>query len=363
MLSRLALSIGVVALAASPTGPSDARGDQGASPAPRGVAAPYTPSPLIREIIWAPAETIRRAAKDSDNWPLTWADDDRLYTAYGDGTGFAPKVPEKLSLGLARIEGGPDSFRGSNLRPPSVEAKGDGKSGRKASGILMVEGTLYLLVRNVGNAQLACSGDHGATWTWADWKFTEGFGCPSFLNYGKDYAGARDDYVYIYSHDSDSAYTPADRLVLARVPKRRIRERAAYEFFVGATGEGGADWTADVGRRGAVFANPGRCYRTSVTYDRGLARYLLCQTGADGPVRAGFGIYDAPEPWGPWTTVELIETWDVPPGKACCFPTRWMSEDGTTAHLVFSGGDSFSVRKATFRVSGAGSVGRGEDRP
>ena len=61
---------------------------------------PYPRSPIIRGITWAPPATIFRQAKDSDNWPLTWADDDHIYTAYGDGTGFPPKAPEKLSLGL-----------------------------------------------------------------------------------------------------------------------------------------------------------------------------------------------------------------------------------------------------------------------
>ena len=316
--------------------------------------SPYPPSPVLLGVAWDAPETIRRAARDSDIWAMTWADDDRLYTAYGDGTGFAPKVPEKLSLGLATIEGGPGSFVGTNLRSPSAESKGDGKAGRKASGMLMVGGTLYLLARNVGNSQLAWSDDHGATWTWADWKFNQGFGCPSFLNFGKDYAGARDDFVYIYSHDSDSAYMPADRLVLARVPKRRIRERDAYEFFVGVGPGGEPAWTSEIDQRGAVFFNGGRCYRTSVSYNSGLGRYLLCQTGADGPVRAGFAIFDAPEPWGPWTTVEATDAWDVLPGETCSFPPRWISEDGATAYLVFSGGDSFSVRRATFRTAGGG---------
>src|SRR5438552_3545156 len=47
-------------------------------------AAPCPPSPLIRQITWSPTETIIRKAHDSDNWPMTWADNDALYTAYGD---------------------------------------------------------------------------------------------------------------------------------------------------------------------------------------------------------------------------------------------------------------------------------------
>ena len=66
--------------------------------------------------------------------------------------------------------------------------------------------------------------------------------------------------------------------------------------------------------------------------------------------QGGFGIYDAPEPWGPWTTVYFSPVWDVGPGETSSFPTKWMSEDGKTLHLVFSGDDFFSVRKAILTV-------------
>ena len=83
-----------------------------------------------------------------------------------------------------------------------------------------------------------------------------------------------------------------------------------------------------------------------------MGRYLLCQAGTDGPVQAGFGIYDAPEPWGPWTTVYQSEAWDVSPGESCCIPTKWMDDETQSIYLVFSGNDSFAVRRATLRVAG-----------
>ena len=169
---------------------------------------------------------------------MTWADDDAQYTAYGDGQGFEPFVPEKLSLGFARVVGPPEDFTGINIRSATGERKGDGAKGEKASGMLSVGGVLYLWARNAGNSRLAWSSDHAKTWTWCDWRFEAGFGCPTFLNFGRDYAGARDDYVYVYSPDGDSAYLAADRMVLARVPKGRIAERGAYEFFRGMSPEG-----------------------------------------------------------------------------------------------------------------------------
>jgi CubicO group peptidase (beta-lactamase class C family) len=327
---------------------------QGAPAAPKSEA-PYPPSTMIRSVEWAPARTIVRRARGSDNWPMTWGDDDALYAAYGDGSGFAP-AGEKLSLGLARITGGPLDFAGENLRSPSVEQRGDGSRGRKASGLLMADGTLYLLARNAGNAQLACSADRGRTWQWADWKFATSFGCPTFLNSSRNDEGSRDEYAYVYSHDSASAYEAADRMVLARVPKARLREREAYKFFERLGDDGRAVWTPDATRRGAVFANPGKCYRSSISYDRGLKRYLWCQTlpSKDPRFAGGFGVYDAPEPWGPWTTVYLTREWDVGPGETSSFPPKWMSADGKTVYLVFSGDDCLSVRRATLRTSDAG---------
>ncbi len=315
--------------------------------------APYPQSSVITGIEWASKQSIVRRARGSDNWPITWGDDDALYTAYGDGKGFEPLVDVKLSMGLARITGTPDDFQAQNLRAASLETVGDGPRGKKASGMLMLDGVLYLLARNAGNSQLAWSSDHGHTWTWTDWKFTDSFGCPAFLNFGKNYAGARDEYVYLYSHDNDSAYRPADRIVMARAPKNRLRDREAHEVFTGLAASGKPEWNSNVDKREAVFANAGLCYRTQVSYNAALKRYLMCQILPKGDSRfsGGFGVYDAPEPWGPWTTVFFANEWDVGPGETASFPTKWMSNDGRTMYMVFSGEDHFSVRRAKLTVA------------
>jgi len=320
---------------------------------PQPSKTPYPPSPVIRGVSWAPKETIIRRAKGGDNWPLTWGDDGLLYTAYGDGRGFEPFVPEKLSIGLSTVDGSAEDFRAVNLRAPTIEEKGDGPSGRKASGILMVDGVLYLWLRNAGNSALAWSKDRGRTWERAPWKWTKSFGCPTFLQFGKNYAGARDRFVYVYSHDSDSAYTPADGMVLARVPKERIRDRAAYEFFAGVDPKSGPRWSSRLEQRRPVFTHAGRCYRSAITYNSALKRYLWVQIipGKDTRFQGGFGIYDAPEPWGPWTTAYFTEEWDIGPGEMASLPTKWMSPDGQTAYLVFSGDDCFSVRKAALNLA------------
>ena len=53
--------------------------------------------------------------------------------------------------------------------------------------------------------------------------------------------------------------------VLARVPKGKIVQRAAYEFFGGLDAQGQPLWSSAIADRGAVFEHRGRCYRSGIT--------------------------------------------------------------------------------------------------
>ena len=305
------------------------------------AAAPYPPSPVITDLTWAPASSIVRLAGGCDNWPLTWGDDGHMYTVWGDGNGF--DGVDRYRLGVARVEGSPPSgVKGYEI---------GGDLGGKGRAILMVNGTLYL-TKDVGN--MLWSTDHGRSWQARGWKFRQ-FGFVALLNFGRDYSGARDGYVYQYSPDVDSAYSASKHMILMRVPKDSMLIRSAYEFFTGLDGNGNPQWSSNVADRQPVFTNQeggqARCARHGISYNAALGRYLWWQQRFNGTIdtraSGGFGIYDAPEPWGPWTTVYYTEKWDVGPGECASFPTKWMSADGKTLWLVFSGDDTFAMRKAT----------------
>ena len=313
---------------------------------------PYPQSPVILDITWD--SNVVSQANGSDNWPLTWGDDDNLYTAYGDGWGFDPNLTTKLSLGFAKLIGSPTSFSGINIPSSTGEQTGGGASGKKTSGMLMVDGVLYMWVRNANNngeqCQLAWSSDYAETWTWSNWKFEE-FGYCAFLNFGKNFSGSRDDYVYMYSPDTPSAYNETDHVVLTRVPKDRITDRTSYEFFMDFDGNNNPLWTIEITQRNVVFSFPGGSNRLDVTFNAALGRYFMTMRSR---ARAGgldqFSIYDSPEPWGPWTTVFYTESWDVSPGESQHIPSKWISTDGKVFYLVFAGGDSLSIRKATLTL-------------
>jgi hypothetical protein len=141
-----------------------------------------------------------------------------------------------------------------------------------------------------------------------------------------------------------------------RVPKNLITKQEAWEFFERIDNDIKPVWTADLNQRGEAFHHKDSCLRSAMTYCKPLRRYLWWQhipapegspDRGDTRFKGGFGVYDAPEPWGPWTTAFYTEKWDVGPGEHGDFPAKWMSEDGGELYLIFSGEDSFSVRKAT----------------
>jgi hypothetical protein len=211
---------------------------------------------------------------------------------------------------------------------------------------------------------LAFSTDHGVHWTWADWHFSDTFGCPEFVQFGNNYAGARDNYVYIASQANDSAYGFSPDIVLARVPKRKVADRTCYEFFTGIDALDKPTWSGDVEKRKPIFTDTNGVQRIAVTYNAPLRRYILTAShrppGSTSTHTAALGVFDAPEPWGPWTTVYYSDHWSVKDGKDCRtyhhkFPTKWMSRDGKTMWLLYSGLDcdlyGFCLKRASLKIN------------
>src|SRR6516164_2540440 len=104
---------------------------------------PYPPSSVIKGLTWH-WDTYQTAAIGSDLWPVTWGDDDNLYVAWGDGGGFGGTDSDgRVSMGFARIEGGPERFQAFNVNggknpehPPSFPKKG------KTAGLICEGGVL-----------------------------------------------------------------------------------------------------------------------------------------------------------------------------------------------------------------------------
>jgi hypothetical protein len=332
------------------------------------TTAPYPPSERITRLTWD-ENVLKLRQGAGDNWPITWVDDNLQTTAFGDGDGFDKENPN-LSLGFARILGDPPNHRGEDFVSDADTPEGGGPKGIKASGLLMVDGMLYMFVRNYRppnsndftNSRLAWSSNRGVNWTWADWHFSDTFGCPEFVQFGRSYQDARDDYVYIVSQANDSAYGYSPDIVMARIPKDKVADRRRYEFLAGFDSAGDPTWSSDIGKRTPIFTDANGTQRVAITYNAALRRYILTTSHLPPNTKAthtaALGVFDAPQPWGPWTTVYYGHDWS----RGCRtyhhkFPTKWMSSDGKTMWLLFSGLDgrfyTFCLKKATLEISGS----------
>ncbi|NGN66495.1 DUF4185 domain-containing protein [Streptomyces sp. A7024] len=293
-----------------------------------------------------------------DLWPNCWSDDDQLYGAYGDGIGYDESYHD---IGVARISGQPGSLEGTQLAEgDNVGQVWNADHTRKPTGMACVGGDMYLAVQDLAfnfdaapAATIAKSTDHGRTWTWDKSKpmFPDGvFTTVMFLDYGKAYANAPDDYVYAYGLDhnwrdsfSDKVPDPVD-LYLARVPKGDVMNRAAWEFVSGYGTDGKPTWSKDIGARKPVIHDDRRVYpdvysdrisnmttlsQGGVVYNKPLNRYIYTSW-----TEYTFEFYESPTPYGPWKRFDSKDfggyTWTHQKhgGYATTIPSKYISADG-----------------------------------
>jgi hypothetical protein len=283
-----------------------------------------------------------------------------------------------VSLGFARISGFPPDVHGANVWGDHKHgfAPHQATFGGKPVSLLSNDGVLYAFITSWGafpgkpnpnppESRLAWSADAGASWTQSDWNLVQSpghFYGGTFANFGRDYAGAPDAFVYVYG-----AATGRRGVVLARVDKHHIRNIGAYEFFAGTDAEGRPTWKSEASSAQPVFTDPDRPPSEvlfSVIYDAPLHRYLATW-GHDGTIGT-LWLLDAPQPWGPWTVVATYDDWGHFGRREALLwsiPTKWISADGKTFWCIFSAGrlrpddgllDSLNLVSAKVTLKGGG---------
>lgn len=360
---------------------------------------PYARSPLLAgmEFDWV---THQRHAQGSDNFQLTWADDGHQYGAWGDGGGFGGSNSlGRVGLGIARIEGMADRFKGFNVwggYQAAHAATFDGKSW----GMLCVQGSLFLWVvpdipenksyrNHYEYVELARSDDHGASWTKYPWRFaqSEGVSIPTFVNFGADHTGRPErvgEYAYSYFIRPQSptmehqgprgvgliVHQPG-AIYLSRVPLSKLNAaenllRADFEFFAGLDAERQPKW-GTLQEKQPVFEDPqGVGWCMSASFHSRFERVLLC-TEHGTSSRSLLGFFESPTPWGPWSTVEYFSE-NRPFGSErqgsnwpwnfniffAAIPTKWI--DDSHFVLTFTGAgkgqdnDSFNTVRGNWQL-------------
>ncbi len=333
---------------------------------------PYPPSTVITGVTFHD-NTARTLAPGSDIWALTWAADGQQYTTFGDGGGFGGNNHDgRVSLGIARVEGGKDDYVGVNIAGGKNAPHFEPFTG-KSEGILAIGDTLYLWRNGKGSDRAAFeyvrlyrSEDHGATWKDLAVEFSrrngdfsgadQGFFGVVFCQFGQGYSGARDNYVYIYASEiADRSHWDIQkpgRISLLRVEKDRLWDKSAYRFFAGLDAQHQPLWTASLAGRRPVWEDTlNGTHRIAVSFNAPLRRYLLSTMTVD---RLGhMAVFDAPEPWGPWSTVLFQKDTNRWGSKVICFAfaNKWLSADGRRFVIVHTKNDAWASIEGEFTVA------------
>jgi hypothetical protein len=340
-------------------------------------------------------KTIARLGGNGDNWHMTWTADDRMVAGLCDGDAQPwPNVPHRpFNSRLISIRGVPPQLEFGDV--PAYPELLTGPGPRNVSryygfGILALDGSIYQFLstpdrpfdnnkphpRFIG-AKLIYSPDNGATWhnqdgstpvRWERWEdrdqknmafFEEpgdAFSLLTVLQMGQNYEQNEDGYVYVYAPNGNTEGT-MNQLVMFRVPKDRILERDAYEFFVARRPDGTAEWSHDIAARGVVQTFPAGWVNTqihpyawhpSVVFNKPLGVYLMANWGmgcdAEGMwfgKPSFLGFWTAPHPWGPWTQIHEETEW-MPAGDRSArayqpqIAPKWIAADGRTFWLVWT---------------------------
>jgi len=321
-------------------------------------AFPVARSDAIERIEWL-GEQIPYPAADirGDTYPMTWAADGQIYASSGDPNWG----PSPWGLDVERFVGDPPDYRIEQVNP-MVDFTGWGGWGPKPAGMISVKGVLYLAVQNLQgkkppvygsksqngtDAHVFASTDLGKTWSPSVWATPfhpmfpgHRFGGPAFVNFGQDNAQARDEYVYAVSSDQ---WDNGSHLLLGRVHQDKIQDPAAWQWVRQLDDAGGPKWTSELGAARAVLSDDRWISTPEMVYLKGISRYLLLTWRLNEDFSPTDGsrliIYDAPQPWGPFTLAHYEEVWQTQDMNCYCprIPLKWIEPDGLTGWLQFSG--------------------------
>lgn len=183
----------------------------------------------------------------------------------------------------------------------------------------------------------------------------DAFSLLSILQMGRNYSDNTDGYVYVYSPNGSVDGT-MNQLVMFRVPKAQVLERAAYEYFSGLR-KGRATWSKEIEKRAVVHTFPSGWVNTSmhpwawmpsIVYNRPLGFYMMVSWGmGSAPDGSWFakpsylGLWISQRPWGPWTQIHEETAWTpLSDLRSRAFAPqispKWIAEDGKSFWIVWA---------------------------
>ncbi len=340
--------------------------------------------------------SLKKLGGFGDGYKMTIGADGRQIVVVNDGPGWAPPPAPFYVTRLWTIEGGPEAPRFEPLAGYPKYNRADLSESSPSyfgNGVIAIGDHLYQFLATLDNAEdrprhwrgskLIYSTDGGASWRnsdgsspvkWESWDeqasagfpfFNETDGCFSvltILQQGRAYGANRDGYVYVYGLNG-SVDGLINQVVMFRVPKDKLLDRASYRFFAGVGKDGKARWSADIAHRQPVHTFPRgwvnnanlfpgdlvlESWKPSIVYNEPLGLYMMAAAGIGcAPDGTAFGkpsylqLLVSEHPWGPWRKIHDDTAW-MPAGDPAArayapqIAPGWIAADGKSFWLAWA---------------------------
>ena len=351
--------------------------------------------------------------KVADTWYPSWASDGNLYSPWTDGSVPQPDGGrEKSSSNGYRKDGtrrqattgqavmiGDDPI---NLKIYSLGlTKGDPYPycGRYPCGSLVYNSVWYYGTYCLAPYGKAKYGDMDYNWPWLGplvgfrtstdfgrkwtdtphtpekslfgetgmWGHPVKIGSPHFVDFGKNMEHSPDGKAYLVGHGAvepdpkprfaNLSWISGDQIYLTRVVPsiENINDESKYEYFAGHNKKGKPIWSYNFDDIRPLLDWNDNMGCVTATYNAPLGKYLMCVT--DGwPTVAKMNSYilESDKITGPWKLVTYMKEFGEQ-GYFLNFPSKFISKDGRTLWLCYSGNFSQGWNNIRFKAKPPGS--------
>lgn len=331
-----------------------------------------------------------------DTWYPTWAENDTLYSPWTDGEtqrldGYWDNsqsygVPAELTTGQRTGHGiitGDDPltmkaysiglYYGSDAHP---------YHGRYPAGSLIKDGVWYYGTYCLDPAGFARYGHDTIDWPWMgpfvgfrtskdygnNWGkcphtpdkpiFGESgrngypvkIGAPHFVDFGKNMEHSPDGKAYLVAHGADindplwkgpwnNSWCTGDQIYMIRVTPTiaNINDASKYEYYGGKDDKGNPIWTKDFEKIKPMLEWNNNMGIVTITYNAPLKKYIMCITdGGNTYSKMNTYLLESDSLTGEWKLITYMKAFGEQ-GYFVNIPTKFISDDGLTAWLLYSG--------------------------
>ena len=323
-----------------------------------------------------------------DTWYPSWADDDKLYSPFTDGS--CPRLDgsfESSGSGGENATTGQAVIEGSNPLALKVYSLGLSKAsplpyqGRYPCGSLVYNKIWYYGTYCLSPAGRAQYGDSIFNWPWMgpfvgfrystnygrSWKecphtpekplfgetgingYSVKIGSPHFVDFGKNMQYSPDGKAYLVAHGAEKNDCPyrfyndswitGDNVYLLRVipSVENMNDASKYEFFAGRDILGKPVWTNDFRKIKPLLEWDNNMGCVTISYNAPLKRYLMCVTdGGNTCARMNTYFLESDKLDGEWKLITYLKNFGEQ-AYFVNFPSKFFSKDGKTAWMLYSG--------------------------